>query len=72
MWVAGIEVRGGIIRREDEQGFQEADDGLLPPLRELGKGIARRLCLPAVAQTHFPQIHPAAVVAVGRRIAHSP
>ena len=70
--VAGVEGRRGIVRRENHERLEEADDRVLPLLRKRGKGLLRRLRLPTVAQNHFPEINAPAIVAIRRCVAHPP
>lgn len=62
--VAGVEVRGRIVGREDDQRVQELNELELIAGRERGEGVTRRPGLAAVAQDHFPEVAAAPVVPV--------
>src|SRR5687768_779878 len=64
--IAGIQVRRGVIRREQHERVQELEDRVLGALRKLRERIARGSRLATVAQDDFAQIDAAPVMSVRR------
>src|SRR2546428_3526910 len=72
IFVAGIEVRSCIIRREKNQRVEETNHSHLIAGRQMVECIARRLRFAAVTQDHLHEIDAATVMTVRRSGADAP
>ena len=68
----GVQVRGRIVRREEDEGLEELEDLPLVVAPQPRIRVARALGLASVPQDHLLEVDAATVVSVGGRGADAP